>query len=291
MVVDMIVAHNWPHFHNNPEAIYSRLVYAAKSTDVQDVMCNGQWLMRGQELLTVDEAAAKAEAAIVAARIDAFVTERESSPYNKLVLLAGVQRQESFEVQVKARLADDRRVLEVMEGGQLEIVKQAHYKQFDNYFFFDGRDPDAARLRYREDEYLNEKGEVYQARSRLTLLGAQQLQEFPNAVMLSRSRYLAPAAQSLRFYREYFAPAREVEIHKDRRRWRILYQDTDLAINLDQVTRPGLSGYYLEIKSRTWSRSDAQRKASLISELLMLLGVAPEDTQRSEYAELALEAG
>lgn len=64
-----------------------------------------------------------------------------------------------------------------------------------------------------------------------------------------------------------------------------------MAINLDQVTRPGLSGYYLEIKSRTRSRSDAQRKASLISELLMLLGVAPEDTQRSEYAELALEAG
>lgn len=291
VLVDMDVAHNWPHFHNNPEAIYSRLVYAAKSTDVQDVMCNGRWLLRDRQLLTVDEAAAKAEAAIIAAQIDAFVAERESSPYNKLVLLAGVQRQESFEVQVKAHLGDDRQVLELLESGQLEVLKQAHYKQFDNYFFFDGRDPDAARLRYREDEYLNEKGEIYQARSRLTLLGAQQLQEYPNAVMLSRSRYLAPAAQSLRFYREYFAPAREVEIHKDRRRWRILYRDTDFAINLDQVIQPGLSGYYLEIKSRTWSRSDAQRKADLISELLMLLGVAAEDVQRSEYAELALEAG
>jgi hypothetical protein len=32
------------------------------------------------------------------------VLRRESSPYNKLVMLAGVQRQESFEVQVKAPL-------------------------------------------------------------------------------------------------------------------------------------------------------------------------------------------
>jgi 5-methylthioadenosine/S-adenosylhomocysteine deaminase len=289
-LVAMDVSHNWPHFRSNPDAVYSRLVYAAKSTDVTDVMCNGHWLMRDRALLTVDEEATRSEAAIVAAKIDEFVLKRESSPYNKLVLLAGVQRLESFEVQVKVHLDDLEPIKRIIEGGELEITKRGHFKQYDNYFFFVGQDPDAARLRYREDEFVNDKGEVYQARARLTLLGAKQLQEYPNAVMLSRSRYLAPAEQSLRFYREYFAPSREVEVHKERRRWHINYRETDFAINLDRVIVPQLPGYYLEIKARTWSRSDAERKAALITELLTLFGVQLSDAQQQEYAEIAMGA-
>ena len=36
-------------------AVYSQIVYAAKSTDVVDVMCDGRWLMRERRLLTLDE--------------------------------------------------------------------------------------------------------------------------------------------------------------------------------------------------------------------------------------------
>lgn len=289
-IVDTKGIHNWPHFENHDDAVYSRLVYATKSTDVAHVLCNGRWLMHDRKLLTLDEQLAMEEAADMAARIDAFVLERESSPYNKLVVLAGVQRQESYEVQVKASLEDDSRVLQVLQGPDVEITKQSHYRQFDHYFFFDGRDPDADRLRYREDEFLGANGEVYDARSRLTLLGHQHLQEFPNAVMLSRSRYLAPAEQSLRFYREYFDPQREVEVQKERRRWRILYKETDFAVNLDQMEQPPVSRYFLEIKSRTWSRSDAERKANLISELLGLFGVEDAEIERSEYPDLALDS-
>jgi 5-methylthioadenosine/S-adenosylhomocysteine deaminase len=287
-VVEMTGLHNWPHFHNNTDAVYSRLVYAAKSTDVIHVVCNGRWLMRDKALLTVNEAETKQKAADVAAEIDTFVLRRESSPYNKLVLLAGVQRQESFEVQVKVPLDSDEAVLAVLLDGKLEINKQSHYKQFDHYFVFHGDDPDASRLRYREDEYVDENDKVYQARSRLTLLGEVHEQEYPNAVMLSRSRYLAPAEQSLRSYREYFAPDQEIEVHKDRRRWRILYRETDFAINLDKVVKPALPGYFLEIKSRTWSRSDAERKAILITELLKLFGVEPEAAVPKEYIQLAM---
>jgi len=288
-VINMDGVHNWPHFKSSEGAVYSRLVYAAKSADVVHTICNGRWLMRDRELLTVDAAAAKAEAADVARKIDAFVRERESSPYNKLVVLAGVQRQESYEVQVKVTLTDDARVLQGLQSDEIEITKQSHYRQYDNYFFFDGRDPDADRLRYREDELVDEQGEVYEARDRLTLLGQRRLEEYPNAVMLSRSRYLAPAEQSLRFYREYFDPQREVEVHKERRRWRVLYQGTDFAINLDNLTRPARPGYFLEIKSRTWSRSDAEHKARLISELLDLLGIEREAVEPKEYADLAVE--
>ncbi len=289
-VVDMDGVHNQPHFNNHADAVYSRLVYAAKSTDVAHVMCNGRWLMRDRDLLTVDEAQAKADAAQVAEEIDAFVLERESSPYNKLVLLSGVQRQESFEIQVKVPIADDASVLAAIDGDQLEIVKRSHYKQYDQYFMFDRHDPDAARLRYREDEFVNDAGEVFQARSRLTLIGEEERQAFPNAVMLSRSRFLAEADRTLRFYREYFDPMAEVEVHKDRRRWRVLYQGTDFAINLDDVTRPQMDGYFLEIKSRTWSRTDAERKAELMTELLELLGVDPETAVTEDYAGLAFAA-
>ena len=287
-IVEMTGLHNSPQFNSNPDAIYSRLVYAAKSTDVVDVLCNGRWLMRDRALLTVNEDKIKKKAAVVAAEIDAFVIKRESSPYNKLVLLAGVQRQESFEVQVKVPLESDAAVLAVFSEGQIEITKRSHYKQYDHYFLFEGDDPDASRLRYREDEYVDESDKVYQARSRLTLLGEVHEQIYPNTVMLSRSRYLAPAEQSLRFYREYFAPDQEIEVYKDRRRWRILYKETDFAINLDKVMKPALPGYYLEIKARTWSRSDAERKAALITELLELFSVDPGTAVPKEYIQLVM---
>ncbi|MGB6847805.1 MAG: amidohydrolase, partial [Thermoanaerobaculia bacterium] len=130
-IVEVDGVHNQPHFNNNPDAVYSRIVYAAKASDVIHVLCNGRWLMRDRILLTVDEKETKRKAAAVAAQIDAFVIERESSPYNKLVFLAGVERQESFEVQIKVPLKDNASVLRVMEDARLEIVKYSHYRQFD----------------------------------------------------------------------------------------------------------------------------------------------------------------
>ncbi len=290
IVVDMKGVHNQPHFNNHDDAVYSRLIYAAKSPDVAQVVCNGRFLLRDRQLTTIDEASTKAEAAAVAARIDAFVLERESSPYNKLVFLAGVERQESFEVQVKVPLTDHQRVLALLESGEIEIHRRSHYRQYDTYFLFARHDPDAARLRYREDEFINEQGEPYQVRSRLTLIGEEERVQFPNAVMLSRSRFLASADRTLRFYREYFAPDTEVALVKDRLRWHILYQGTDFAINLDQVISPAMPGYFLEVKSRTWSRTDAERKARLITELLEHFGVDPETAEPKDYPEIALSA-
>ncbi len=54
-MVDLDQIHNVPRFARDPDAIYSQIVYAAKSTDVVDVMCDGKWLMRERRLLTLDE--------------------------------------------------------------------------------------------------------------------------------------------------------------------------------------------------------------------------------------------
>jgi 5-methylthioadenosine/S-adenosylhomocysteine deaminase len=52
---------------------------------------------------------------------------------------------------------------------------------------------------------------------------------------------------------------------------------------------PG-AGYFLEVKSRTWSRRDAQDKARVIDELLALFGASPDDTISDGYVDLVQSA-
>src|SRR5437870_7868334 len=254
IVVDLDRLHNVPPFERDPNGIYARLVYAAKSTDVVDVMCNGRWLMRDRVLLTLDEDELRRAAQVEARRVDVFLSGREVSVLQKLVAVGGAVEQESFEVQVKARVASEAPVLAVLASKQVTIVRSSHYHQYDTYWSFE--DPDQGWLRYREDEFLDKDGKVSGARARLTLTGRTREEAF-GAVLLFRSRYLAPAAHSARFYREYFRPAAEHVVEKDRRRWLLVYRGVEFYLHLDRLMRPATGGYFVEIKSRTWSRRDA----------------------------------
>ena len=283
ILVDISPAHNSPRFRRDPNNAYAQLVYAAKSTDVTDVMVNGKWLMRDHKLLTLNEAELVAQAHEVAKRIDAFLIEREKSVLSKLIALGGSMEQESFEVQVKVRITEPDRLIHALKRPEIEVNAHKHYHQYDDYFIFD--DPAQGRLRFREDSLVNEKGEVENVRSRLTLLGQKREGEIGHDVLLSRSRFLAPAGHTARFYREYFRPKQEFSIEKDRLRWHIRYRNTDLFVNLDEMKQPPL-GHFLEIKSRTWSRKDADLKAELVDELLDLLGVAGAETVTQDYIEI-----
>src|SRR5690606_37041053 len=150
----------------------------------------------------------------------------------------------------------------------LEIIRKRHYREFDLYFFF--KDLEQGILRYREDEFLDEMGKIEQVRSRLTLIGPTSEDKFEQEVLLSRSRYLAPATQSPRFYREYFKPDFEKTIEKDRVRYLVRYKDVEFFINFDTIEKPRL-GIFMEIKSRTWSRQDAEMKSKLVTELITFL--------------------
>ncbi len=282
ILVDTSPLHNSPRFHRDPNNAYAQLVYAGKSTDVTDVLVNGKWLMRERQLLTLDEAELLAGARETARRIDAFLIQREQSVLSKLIALGGSMEQESYEVQVKVKLEQPSIVLSNIEQAGIRITAHKHYRQYDNYFSFD--DPSQGRLRFREDELIDAKGNVSNVRSRLTLLGPRE-DKFAHDVLLSRSRFLAPAAHTLRFYREYFKPAGEVVIQKDRLRWHIEYKDTQFFVNLDTMEKPDL-GYFLEIKSRTWSRKDAERKAKLAHELIQALGAGGAPTLVQDYVEI-----
>ncbi|HNB40507.1 MAG TPA: amidohydrolase family protein [Anaerolineales bacterium] len=282
ILVDTNPLHNTPRFKRDPQNAYAQLVYASKSTDVTDVMVNGKWLMRDHQLLTLNEKELIAQARELATKIDAFLTEREQSVLSKLIALGGSMEEESFEVQVKVKVEEPNLIVQNVKRPEIEINAYKHYRQFDEYFLFE--DPNQGRLRYREDSLINEKGDIVNVRSRLTLLGVKREDEM-GEVLLSRSRFLAPAAQSLRFYREYFKPKSEISVEKNRFRWHIKYKNTEFFINLDEVKEPAM-GHFLEVKSRTWSRKDADLKADLVRELLDILGVGNAETVTQDYIEI-----
>ena len=248
-------------------------------------MCDGRWLMRDRQLLTLDEAALRSAAADYARRIDAFLIDREGNVLNKLVAIGGLEQEESFEIQVKARLPDLNTITAFLSNRDVQIVRHVHYRQYDTYFLF--HDEKQGRVRYREDDTIGPDGEVTHVRSRLTYTMPTQEREFAKAILLSRSQFLAPADRPLRFYREYFQADYERTVEKKRRRWHILYKGVLFYINLDELNHPASPDTFLEIKSRTWSARDAEYKAELASEILAAVNVTPELVVRADYLELA----
>ncbi len=287
ILVDISPLHNAPRFRRDADGVYAQLVYASKATDVTDVMVNGQWLMREQELLTVAEDELLKRANEYSKKIDAFLIEREQSMHSKLIAIGGALEQESFEVQVKVRVKDPAAIINKIKQSELDILHHRHYHEYDTYFQFD--DPAQGQLRYREDEFIDEKGDCSKVRYRLTMIGQTRERHFPSDVLLSRSRFIAPATHSLRFYKEYFKPTSETFIEKDRLRWRVLFQGIEFYINLDRLDQPNL-GTFLEVKSRTWSQQDAENKAEIAEQLISFLGAEKEKIVTKDYTEFVADA-
>jgi 5-methylthioadenosine/S-adenosylhomocysteine deaminase len=115
-------------------------------------------------------------------------------------------------VQAKAVLRDETAVESLLNHPDVQVLRKIHYRQYDTYFMFD--DAEMGRVRYREDDNINEKGDVESVRSRLTLTMPTKEREYNSTVLLSHSRFIAPADRPLRFYREYFQPPRSVNCRR-----------------------------------------------------------------------------
>jgi 5-methylthioadenosine/S-adenosylhomocysteine deaminase len=210
---------------------------------------------------------------------------RESDIVRKLLALGVLSQEESFEIQVKASLEELSAIDRLLSDSEIEVIKSSRYRQYDTYFSF--AKPGQGQLRIREDIYLDEQDRpTPRSRMRLTLVGEASERDFPHSVVLSRSRLTAPADQSLRFYREYLTPAEEREIVKLRRRHRFLYRNTEFAINIDRPVSPAQPGYFVEIKSRTWSLRDAEQKAILIAQLLEKSGIPDNQLLKGDYTKV-----
>ena len=283
ILLDVSPVHNSPKFERDQNGIYAQIIYASKANDVTDVMVNGKFLMRDKQLLTLNEKDLLINAQEYAKKIDSFLFIREKSVLSKLIAIGGALEQESFEVQLKVTIDDPKEILDALKNPLIEIIRKRHYHEYDSYFLFE--DEENNRLRYREDDFINAAGDVESVRYRLTLIGPSSDHQNTEDILLSRSQYFAPAGQSLRFYREYFKPSSEFEIEKDRQRYLVKFQDTEFFINIDTIIKPDL-GIFLEIKSRTWSRLDAELKSKKVSQLLSLLVQKPGRVVTQDYFEL-----
>ena len=282
ILLDLSPVHNAPRFNRDENGTYAQIVYASKSTDVSDVMINGNWVMKDRKLTTLDEKALLEESKTFAAKVDSFLMEREQSLLSKLVTIGGATQEESFEIQVKVKVDDLAPIVEKIESPDIVVEQFKHYKQFDTYFRFDNNEE---MVRYREDELIDKKGNVENVRARLTLIGKNIEEESKDHVLLSTSRYLAQAGNSLRFYREYFKPDSELELEKDRQRYHVLFKGIKFFINLDTLEDESM-GKFVEIKSKTWSRVDAEQKTKLINDLLEALGLNATESVTEDYHEL-----
>ncbi len=288
IMIDLSTIHNNPHFRHDPDGIYAQIVYACKSTDVTDVMVNGKWLMQDHIISVLNENDLIMQSQAYAIKIDKFITKREKSIISKLIAIGGATQEESFEIQVKVAITDPALLVQKIESGELNILRARHYHEFDTYFKFE--ENSEGRLRFREDHFIEKDGKISNVRSRLTLVGPNREHQYPKDVVLSRSRFIAPADQSLRFYREYFKPFSESEIEKDRTRYLVEFKGEEFFINIDKMINPAL-GYFLEVKSRTWSEKDAEEKAIIIIDLISFLGVSTEKKLTKDYIEIVENSG
>jgi 5-methylthioadenosine/S-adenosylhomocysteine deaminase len=284
IVLDGDPLHNMPQFDRDPNAVYSRIVYASKSTDVRHVWCHGRALMRDRALLTLDEASLLEQARVYALEIDTFLRAREENVLSKLVAVSELEQAESFEVQVKARIRSEAALDRLLNHPDVRVMRFNHYRQYDSYFLFDEEGNE--RVRYREDDKLNDAGEVESVRSRLTYSVPTYERDFDGTALLFRSRFIADATRPLRFYREYFQPLEERQLEKDRRRWHIEYHGVLYYVNLDRVLKPRIDGLFIEVKSRTYSMKDAERKAADVEAILALLGVTDADVVHTHYMDM-----
>jgi len=281
-VLDLSQPHSVPRYRVAEDNIYSQLVYTSCPADVRHVLVDGRFLLRDGRLTTLDIGEVTARAQALADEIGRFVLAREEDLLDKILAIGGVEQEEIFEVQVKAQVPEQTTLEQLLAYPQVGSRRRSERTQYDTYFLF--RDERKGRLRYREDNLLDESGRMHPSYT-LTLTSPTRREEYPNAAILSRSRYTATAHRSLRFYQEYFHPDETREVEKRRRRVHISYEGQHFAMNLDNVVEPA-AGCFLEIKSRTWSRADAENKVRLIGELLELFRIPQEALVRKEYVEI-----
>lgn len=282
-VVELGRLHSTPRYRYTSDAIYSYLVYTAHNSDVRHTLVDGHFLLRDHQLLTVDEQEILTRAQAISERIDQFLLQREDNLLSKIVALTGVTSNEIFEVQVKAHIRDVNKIEALLHDPAITITKVSERNQYDTYFSFE--DPARGRIRLREDHRID-PGSRLQPKYTITLTEPALQGQHPHAILVSRARYDAIADRTVRFYREYFQPDKITVVEKHRRRWRILYQGKDFAVNIDQLANHEQPGPYLEIKSRTWSQSDAAEKAELIGTLLKHFGIDDADLIMQEYVDL-----
>ena len=111
-------------FGRDPNGIYAQIVYASKSTDVVDVMCNGRWLMRDRRLLTLDETELRRAAAGSGARASTrSLAAAKSACCRSWSRSAAPSSRRASRCRSRRASPDAERALAVIASDQLTVIR------------------------------------------------------------------------------------------------------------------------------------------------------------------------
>ena len=285
-ILNLNRTHLTPFYDYAPENIYSQIVYAAKSSDIETVIINGKLVMRDRAILTIDKAEVMAKCRSLAEEINEYRREPESIS-SKLMRLGGADVQPTYEMQIKFEFEHVPAVLEVLKRKAIAISDIQRVKQHDIYFKPKSGE-EHGYLRLREEQVVPEpeKGEpIGKPQYTLTSAAGTVIDEGDIAIM-RRRKMDAKVEPTIAFFMNYFGVEVEKEIEKRRHNVECVYNGVKISINIDNFIKPAISMRYVEVKSRAWTEKEASRYRDVMKEFIRVLGFESAKQIEQPYYEM-----
>lgn len=286
-ILNLDRTHLTPFYDYAPENIYSQIVYAAKSSDIETVIINGKLVMRDRVILTVDKAKVVAKCRSLAEKINEYKREPESVSSKLVRLGGGVAVQPTYEMQIKFEFEHVPAVVEVLKREAISISDIQRVKQHDIYFK-PGPKGEHEYFRLREEQVVSdsEKGEpIGKPQYTLTSTAGTVIGEGDIAIM-RRKKMDAKVEPTIAYFMDYFGVEIEKEIEKIRRKVQCVYNGVNISINIDNFIKPAISARYVEVKSSAWTEKEASRYRDAMKEFIRVLGFESEKQIEQPYYEM-----
>ena len=288
-ILNLDRTHLTPFYDYAPENIYSQIVYAAKSSDIETVIINGKLVMRDRVILTIDKAEVIAKCRSLAEEINEFKRGPESVSSKFMRLGADVQP--TYEMQIKFEFEHDPAVVEVLKRKAIEIRDTPEVKQRDIYFKpKPGEEHGYLRLREEQVVPEPEKGEpIGKPQCTLTSTAGTVIDE-GNIAIMRRKRMDAKVEPTIAFFMDYFGVEIEKEIEKRRHNVECVYNGVEISINIDNFIKPAIPMHYVEVKSSAWTEKEASRHRDAMKEFIRVLGFESAKQIEQPYYEMIKES-
>lgn len=287
-ILNLNRTHLTPFYDYAPENIYSQVVYAAKSSDVETVIINGKQVMRDGRILTIDKEGVIAKCRSLAAEINEYKREPERIA-SKLIRLGDVDVEPTYEMQIKFEFEHvPAAVFEVLAQEAIAISDVQTVKQRDIYFEPKNKQGEHEDLRLREEQAVSENlnaGPVGKPQYTLTSTVGTVIDEGDIAIM-RRKRMDTKVEPTIAFFMNYFGVKKEKEIEKIRRKAKCVYKGVNISINLDNFIKPAISRSYAEVKSSAWTEKEASMYRDIMKDFIKILGFEREKQIKQAYYEM-----
>ena len=285
-ILNLNRTHLTPFYDYALENIYSQIVYAAKSSDVETVIINGKQVMRDGEILTIEKEAVMAKCRSIAKGINEYRREPERVA-SKLIRLGDVDVEPTYEMQIKFEFEHVPAVFEVLKRESIAVSDVLTVKQRDIYFKPENKQ-EQGYLRLREEQAVSENlnaEPVGKPQYTLTSTAGTVIDEGEIAIM-RRERMDTKVEPTIAFFMDYFGVEKEKEFVKIRHKAKCVYKGVNISINLDNFIKPAISMKYVEVKSSAWTEKEASRHRDIMGDFIRVFGFESEKQIKQTYYEM-----